>query len=83
MKPIVTSSSINPMNSNVTDYTQSIIPILWKFLEKGRRPCFMSMNVYTNDNELVISIINSRKIKRFSSPKNIHLAKMVSHYLKV
>lgn len=71
------------MNSLVMDYTQSIMPILWKFLDKRRRPCFISMNVYTNDNELIISIINSRKIKRFRSRDNQTLIQKLSSYLKV
>ncbi len=70
------------MNSIVMDYTQSIMPILWKFLDKRRRPCFISMNVYTNDNELIISIVNSKKIKRFGS-NDQNLIQKLSSYLKV
>lgn len=70
------------MNSLVMDYTQSIMPILWKFLDKRRRPCFISMNVYKNDNELIISIVNSKKIKRFGS-NDQNLIQKLSSYLKV
>jgi len=71
------------MNSMVMDYTQTIMPILWKFLDKRRRPCFIAMNVYKNDNELVISIIDSKKIKRFNSANNPNFIKKLSSYLKV
>jgi len=77
------NSRISPMNNISMDYTQSIMPILWKFLDKRRRPCFISMNVYTANNELVISIINNRKIRRFKSPVNHSLIKKLSSYLKV
>ena len=83
MKHIVTSSLRNAMNSTAMDYTKSILPILWKFLDKCRRPCFVSMNVYTADNELVISIINSRKIRRFKSNDNSNLVEKLTAYLKV
>ena len=83
MNHIAMSSRINPMNSIVMDYTQTILPILWKFLDKRRRPCFISMNVYTSDNELVISIINNKKIKRFKSLYNPNMIKKLKSYLKV
>lgn len=83
MNHIAMSSGINPMNSIVIDYTQSIMPLLWKFLEKGRRPCFISMNVYTSDNELVISIINHNKIRRFKSPHDESMVTKLRSYLKV
>lgn len=81
MNAIATNSL--KMNSIVIDYTQSIMPLLWKFLDKRRRPCFISMNVYTSDNELVISIINNNKIRRFKSPHNANLVTKLRSYLKV
>ena len=71
------------MNSVPMDYTQSILPILWKFLDKCRRPCFISMNIYKNENEWVISIINGRKIRRFKSTENNNFMEKLSSYLKV
>lgn len=65
------------------DYTKSIIPLLWKFLDKRKRPCLISMNVYPNDNEWIISIINNRKIKRFKSTNNQNLIENISAYLKI
>lgn len=81
MNAIATNSS--KMNSIVIDYTQSIMPLLWKFLDKRRRPCFISMNVYTIDNELVISIIDKVKIRRFKSSNNQNLIEKLKYYLKV
>jgi len=84
MKPIAMNSSINLMtNMPAFDYTQSIIPLLWKFLDKRRRPCFISMNVYKVDNELVISIIDNKKIRWFKSSDNQNLLKKLTSYLKL
>jgi hypothetical protein len=84
MKPIAMNSSISIMNNMPAfDYTQSIIPILWKFLDKRRRPCFISMNVYKVDNELVISIIANKKIRRFKNSDNQNLVKKLNYYLKL
>jgi hypothetical protein len=71
------------MNNTVFDYTKSILPLLWKFLDNRKRPCFISMNVYTANDELVISIIDNKKIKRFKSADNQSMIKNLTSYLKV
>lgn len=73
----------NSMNKTAIDYTKAIIPLLWKFLDKCRRPCFVSLNVYMSDNEWIISIIDNRKIRRFKSSENPNLIENISAYLKV
>jgi hypothetical protein len=70
-------------NMPAFDYTQSIIPLLWKFLDKRRRPCFISMNVYKVEDELIISIIDNKKIRRFKSSNNQNLVKKLTSYLKL
>jgi hypothetical protein len=84
MRHIAMNRSTSLMNNmQAFDYTQSIIPILWKFLDKRRRPCFISMNVYKVDNNLVISIIDNKKIRRFKSSDNQNLVKKLTSYLKL
>lgn len=67
------------------NYTKSILPILWEFLNsRSRKRNFsISMNIYEMDNELVISIINRNRIKRFKNTDVTCLKKHISTYLKV
>lgn len=83
MNGIAMNSSINWRNSSTFDYTKSILPLLWKFLDKRKRPCFISMNVYTTNEGLVISIIDNKKIKRFKSSDKQSLIKNLTSYLKI
>jgi hypothetical protein len=59
--------------TNVMDYTKNIIPILWNFLDTRRNSFSVSINICTIDDELIISIINPKEIKRFKHTKNVNL----------
>ena len=55
----------------IISYTKTLIPILWDFLEKQRGIYSISVNVFTLDDDLVISLINRKKVKkRFRIPNN-------------
>ena len=83
MKHIVMSNSKSLIGNIVIDYTKSIMPVLWKFLDKHKRPCFISINIHMLNNELIISIINNKKIKRFIDSNNQNLVQKLCAYLKV
>jgi len=70
------------MSNNAMDYTKRIIPILWKFLDK-KRNCSLSVNIATIDDELVVSIIDGKKIRRFKNMGNRPFEENLSFYLKV
>ena len=61
-------------NSNqetpIISYTKSLIPILWEFLEKQRGIYSISVNLVTLEDEVIISLINRKKVKRFRIPNN-------------
>ena len=71
-----------PMSNDSMDYTKSIISILWKFLDRNKLG-YISANVSTIDDELVISIIDGKKIKRFKSRDRQSFIKNLCAYLKV
>lgn len=54
----------------IISYTKSLIPILWEFLEKQRGIYSISVNLVTLGDEVVISLINRKKVKRFRIPNN-------------
>jgi hypothetical protein len=64
------------------DYTKSIIPILWKFLDK-KKNFSLSMNIATIDGELVISIIDGARIRRFKNIGDQNFIESLSAYLRV
>jgi len=69
------------MNNNIIDYTKSILPILWNFLDTRKNACSISINICDVDGELIISIINEHKITRFKYRGNIQSAKNLNTYL--
>jgi len=54
----------------IISYTKSLIPILWEFLEKQRGIYSISVNLVTLEDEVIISLINRKKVKRFRIPNN-------------
>jgi len=70
------------MNNNVMEYTKSILPILWNFLDTRRNAFSLSINICKIDGELIISIINEKKITRFKNKESIQLAKNLNTYLE-
>lgn len=64
------------------DCTKGILPILWKYLDKNRH-CSLSINVATIENELIISIINGNKIRRFKNMGARSLLENLRAYLRV
>lgn len=70
------------VNSSALDYTQSILPILWKFLDNCKH-CSISMNIAMIDDELIVSIINKKKIRRFKNPNSQELIKKLKAYLRI
>ena len=69
------------MNTTAIGYTSNILPILWKFLENCGN-CSLSVNITTIDGEVIISIINKYRIRRFST-KNKEIIKRLQTYLRV
>jgi hypothetical protein len=54
----------------IISYTKSLIPILWEFLEKQRGIYSISVNLVSLEDEVIISLINRKKVKRFRIPNN-------------
>ena len=69
------------MNMTAIGYTRNILPTLWKFLENCEN-CSISVNIATIDGEVVISILNKNRIKRFTT-KNKEIIKKLQTYLRV
>lgn len=57
----------------IISYTKSLIPILWEFLEKQRGIYSISVNLVTLGDEVIISLINRKKVKRFRIPNNSYV----------
>lgn len=70
------------MTSNAMDYTKTIIPILWRFLDKPRN-FSMSINIVTINGELIISVINGNRIRRFKNIGTRSVEENLSLYLRV
>ena len=77
-----TNLSYTTMNNSVIDSTKSIMAILWKFLDKNKNG-YVSANVSKMNDEVVISIIDRKKIKRFKSTNTELLLKNLGSYLRV
>ena len=71
-----------PMNNLCLTTHPNIMPLLWQFLDKHRRSYF-SMNVATIDDELIVSIIHGKRIKRFKNTDGKNLIENLRAYLKL
>ncbi|HMF72312.1 MAG TPA: hypothetical protein VK616_12620 [Flavitalea sp.] len=60
------------------EYVSSLLPTLWKIIEKKGG----AINVSTIDNELVVSIIGKKRIKRFKSADSHDLITNINQYLQ-
>lgn len=56
-----------------------LIPLLWKILAKKK----CAINVCTIDNEMTVSIIRKRKIKRFTGTDSFSLIPHLTQYLQM
>ena len=65
------------------NYTKSIIPILWEFLDRQRGRYSISVNVVTVGDESLITIINRKKVKRFRIMNNSSVLNNLRTCLKV
>ncbi len=57
----------------------NILPLLWQILAKKK----CAINVCTIDNEMTVSIIRKRKIKRFVGTDSLSLIPDLTQYLQV
>lgn len=75
-------TATNP-KSDIMDYTKSIIPILWTYLDKRKNNRFISMNIVKINNKFIISVIDKKKIKRFINADSENITENLIKYLKL
>jgi carbon storage regulator len=69
-----------PMNSDTLDCTKSILPFLWEIIEKSKNTLHISINIVKIDNELVITVVNKKKLLRFRDNDTKKLVKTIKEH---
>ena len=70
-------------NNGLMDYTQRVIRLLQKFLDKNPGKRSISANIAIINNELLITVWKGWRVKKFKFPEDKYLLGSLSHYLKV
>lgn len=68
------------MNRDALDYTKNILPMLWDVIEKSKNILHISINIAKIDNELVVTVIDKKKLLRFKNSDSKKLIETIKAY---